>query len=195
MDIKIQSNKIKIIISTAALIVAFGAILIVSGFYPIAFVGGRFITWQNLRHSTQVAFHYYKAASQTYGGSSDDLNKPENIQEVNRAILDKLIENKIILKGLESIPEASRIVKNKVDQALKQSTNLKEAVNALYGINVDDFTELILVPQSRKEVLEGRLTLENKNFDDWLKETKKTTKVLILLNDFSWDGEKVVLKK
>lgn len=195
MNIKIQPNKIKVIISVVVLIGALVAILIAGGFYPIAFVGGRFITWHNLKHSCEVAFHYYKVASRNDENSLETLNKPENIQEINRAVLDKLIEDKIILKGLESIPNASQIVKNKVDEALKQSANLKEAVNTLYGVNLDDFTGLTLYPQARKEVLEGRLTLENKNFDDWLKEAKKETKVRILLNGFIWDGEKVVFKK
>jgi len=36
--------------------------------------------------------------------------------------------------------------------------------------------------------------LENKNFDDWLKNAKKQAKVVILLPGFSWNGEGVVTK-
>ena len=192
-------NKLKFFISLGVLILIVFAILIVSGFYPIAFVGGKPITWHSFKSNSQAAYYYYKTASRIYGESSDDLTKPGNLQEINRAVLDKLIENEIISKGLKSIPGAKQIVKNKLDQALKQSANLKEAVNTLYGIGLDDFVKLILIPQARKEVLEGRLFLENSSnsngFDEWLKKAKKDVKVLILLNDFKWDGEKVVLKK
>ena len=191
-------NKLKFFISLGVLILIVFAILIVSGFYPIAFVGGKPITWHSFKSNSQAAYYYYKTASRIYGESSDDLIKPGNLQEINRAVLDKLIENEIISKGLKSIPGAKQIVKNKLDQALKQSANLKEAVNTLYGIGLDDFVKLILIPQARKEVLEGRLFLENPStsngFDEWLKKAKKDVKVLILLNDFKWDGEKVVLK-
>ncbi len=196
-------NKFGVLIGIGALIVIVIIGLVLTGFYPIAFVGIKPITWHNFKENSAAAYHYYKMTLQTYGGSQEDLNKPENIQEINRAVLDKLIENEIIFKSLNSIPKANEIVRNKIEQALKQAINpkdnIKEAVNTLYGLTVDEFTKLVLVPQARKEVLEGRLFLENSSnsngFDEWLKKAKKDVKVLILLNDFKWDGEKVVLKK
>ena len=84
-----------------------------------------------------------------------------------------------------------RSVDNKVQEVLKGKDVGKE-IETLYGLSLDEFKERVLRPQAEREILVGRFFLENKSFDDWLKESK--AKIIILMPGLEWNGEKVVIK-
>ena len=71
---------------------------------------------------------------------------------------------------------------------------LKHAAENLYGMTLVDFNEMILIPQARREILEGRLYLEKQNLDDWLAQALGSARVTILTPEFIWDNNKVALR-
>ena len=188
-------NKKKFIILILFVIVIVVVIFISTQSYPVAFVNWRPITLKSFKKDSSVAVHYYRKMLETYDRNQTPvLNSPEIQWEIERAVLEQLIKNSLIRQELKrqiKSGELAKIIDNKIQEALKGKDVGKE-IETLYGLSLDEFKEIVLRPQIEKEILTGRFFLENKSFDDWLKESK--AKIIILMPGFEWNGEKVVIK-
>ncbi len=192
------------------ILVAFlGAIVIyaaIADTYPVSVVNSRFVRASDLNNDLAVATNYYermKALGTMAGGKITD-QYPGKI-EIERAVLDKLVEASLIDEELNrriSKEDLQGIIDKKVETAVS-SSNIAQAalgkeVEALYGLQLNVFKKVVLVPQAKREILEGRMLLESKTkdsgFDGWLEEAKSRATVFILIPDFSWDGGRVVIK-
>ncbi len=171
--------------------------LIITQSYPVALVNWRPISFQTFKKNSAAALYYYQKVSETYNLNNAVIIDSLGVkQEVERAVLDKLIENILIhqeLKERFKNNEMKRMVENKIEEAIK-GKNIEKEVKILYDLSLDEFKERLLKPQAEQEILAGRLLLENKNFDDWLKETKLKAKVIILLPNFEWKDGRVIIK-
>ncbi len=172
--------------------------LISSRSYPAVLVNFDFIGYAVFEKDTAAATHYYEKALETYNKQQADLLTSSEVKtEIERAVLDRLIESSLMEKELKKRMKNSdieTIVNNKIEQVTK-GVDISKEVEALYGLSFADFKEYVLKPQARQEALEGRFILENKNFADWLKEARGKAQVVILLPNFSWNGVEVVVKK
>jgi len=190
-------NKKRIVILISSVIVIVIVIIIVAQSYPIAFVNWQLISFQTFKKDSATAIYYYQKTLETY--NKNDLaviHSSEVKQEIERAVLDKLIENILIHQELRKRlknNELERMAENKIEEIIK-GKDIEKKVKILYGLSLDEFKERILKPQARQEILASRLLLENKNFDEWLKDVKKQAKVDILLPGFEWNGEGVATK-
>ena len=168
--------------------------LITTKSYPIAFVNWRPISLKSFKKDALIASSYYRKALETYDkNQAAVMNSKEVKQEIERAVLDKLIEDNLIQRELEKRlknNELEKMVNDKIEEAIK-GRDIGKEVEALYGVSFDEFKERFLKPQARREILESRLALENKNINDWLKEIKSKTKAMIFLPGFGWNGEGV----
>lgn len=172
--------------------------LIITQSYPPALVNWQPISVASFSEDFKTAIYYYQKAVEVYNKSDTAvMNSAEIKEEIKRAILDKSIENILILKELKkhlSEDELEQMVKDKISGIL-EGKDIAKQVKTLYDLSLDEFRERILEPEAKMEILEARLLLENKNFNDWLREAKKQAKVVILLPGFEWNGEKVVIKQ
>lgn len=172
--------------------------LISSRSYPVAVVNFSSIGYASFKKDTAAATQYYAKALETYNkGQANLVNTPDVQMEIERAVLDRLIENSLIDKELRKIMKSSdieNIINNKIGQAT-EGVDISKEVETLYGLTIADFKENVLKPQARQDALEGRFILENKNMSDWLKEARSKAQVWILIPNFSWNGEEVVVKK
>ena len=190
-------NKKRIVILISSVIVIVIVIIIVAQSYPIAFVNWQLISFQTFKKDSATAIYYYQKTLETY--NKNDLaviHSSEVKREIERAVLDKLIENILIHQELRKRlknNELERMAENKIEEIIK-GKDIEKKVKILYGLSLDEFKERILKPQARQEILASRLLLENKNFDEWLKDVKKQAKVDILLPGFEWNGEGVATK-
>lgn len=190
----------KLIIFLSLVIVVIGGIfyLIASRSYPAALVNFSPVGYADFKKDTAAATQYYAKALETYNrGQATLVNAPDVKMEIERAVLDRLIENSLIEKELRKIMKSGdieNIINNKIEQAMS-GVDVSKEVEALYGLSLTDFKENVLKPQARQDALEGRFILDNKNFSDWLKEARSKAQVLILIPNFSWNGEEVVVKK
>ncbi len=194
-------NKKRILILISSVIVTVIVIVIVVQSYPIALVNWQLISFQTFKKDSAAAIYYYKKAIETY--SKNDIaviNSLEVKQEIERAVLDKLIENVLIHQELRKRlknNELERMVENKIEETTK-GKDIEKEVKTLYALSFDEFKERILKPQAEQEILASRLLLENNlpagGFDDWLKETKSKAKVIILLPNFEWKDGQVMMK-
>lgn len=162
-----------------------------NGLYPVIIVNSKFIFQRTFEKEFQAAAVYYQNALRTYSGNSN-LNREDLrgfFQEIRRAALDNLIENTLIYNELQR--RAGKALNEIVDKKLPA---FKESAVALYGMTAEEFKKMVLIPQARREVLEGRFLLEKQDFAEWLFKEKQDAQIYILLPQFNWDGSQVAVK-
>lgn len=168
------------------------------GFYPVIFVNFNAISESVIEKNTNLAYSYFHNLSALYGSDSSKLDLPESYLELRRAVLDSAVSDELILlelRKLVSLEEIEIVANRKIDATLKENKIVVEGVQNLYGLTLENFRNDVLMPQAYREILEGRMRLNGQDFDSWLAEARKKSKVIVLLPDFEWNGEKVVLKK
>lgn len=195
-NLKFKINK-KIIFVLSSTLVSIIIIIILTQSYPIALVNWQPISLKSFKKDALIAVSYYQKALETYDkNQAVVMNSKEVKQEIERAVLDKLIEDNLIQRELEKRlknNELEKMVNDKIEEALKGKDIGKE-VETLYGVSLDEFKERFLKPQARREILESRLQLENQELNNWLKEIKSKTKAMIFLPGFGWSGEQIIIK-
>ncbi len=164
------------------------------GYYPVAFVNGEMITARALQDEHAAAFQYYiRTLTQK---PEFDPRSPEVQRELRRASLHDLVDKELISQELERRvgKDLGAAVAGRISGANLDNKVLADAAKLLYGLELADFKEMVLVPQAKKELLEGSLFLEQKKFDAWLAEAEAAASVTILTPEFAWDKTKVVLR-
>ncbi len=178
------------------LFVGLGAYYLVHyGYYPVALVNSQMITANRFEVEYAVAYNYYVRA---LSASKDtDPRTREFKKELRRAVLDNLVEQALVRQDLNQRigRELDQIVQGKIlnSQKLDPQT-IEETARVVYGLDLSEFESLVLVPQARKEILQGRLFLEKKNYEEWLREAKKNAKVFIVTPEFYWEESTVKLR-
>ncbi len=166
------------------------------GFFPLVFVNFLPIYSNEIDRDLSLAYTYYQNAMIYSGGDPTKLESRESYNELKRAVIDEAISREIIYRELESImgrSEIDEISGRNIEKALDGRADTEEGVEKLYGLNLEDFKAQILLPQARKEILEGRMTLKNLDFNSWLGKTRSESSIMIFSSVFGWDGERVVL--
>ena len=181
---------------TAAIVVGV-VYFVVTKSYAAAFVNFNAISVESFENDFEAAFVYYEKALKTYNqGDAAVIESEEVKKEIQRAVLEKLIGNSIVHRELlarMSKKELESVIENKIGKIEEKSREIEEGIKNLYGFSLEDFKARVLTPMAEQEILEGRLFLENKNFDEWLKEEKVKARVIILISGFKWEDGQVKL--
>lgn len=170
--------------------------LINSGLYPVAFVNFHTISAKTLEKDYDAALRYFHNALLTYGSDPSILEQKDSKKEIKRAALNKLITDRLIYKEVKK--RLGRDLNNITEKIISQnvdSSKLEQAVKEIYGLRLDEFKKQVLVAQAHREILEGRMFMNDENFDEWLKNIIGSAKVIILLPELYWDGEKVTARE
>ncbi|MDD5430781.1 MAG: hypothetical protein PHP03_00955 [Candidatus Pacebacteria bacterium] len=186
--------KFKKIIAITVVVIAGIGFLISQGYYPVAIVGSDIISAAAVKKNGDVALRYFHALN-TINGSSEDLNTPEVLKEIKRGMISQLIEDNIIYDKAKELvgKDLSGIADKKVNDVLSQA-GAKDMAEEVYGISLGDFSRYVLYPQAYREIVEDRIFLGGGDFNAWLSEAKKNSKVTILLSSFAWKDGDVALK-
>ncbi len=167
--------------------------------YAAAFVNFSAISVKSFEDDFKAALVYYEKALKTYNQGDAAVIQSEDVKkEIQRAVLDKLIDNSIVHRELLARmgkKELETIIENKIGEIEEKSSEIEEGIKDLYGFSLEDFKARVLTPMAEQEILEGRLFLENKNFDEWLKEEKAKARVIILISGFKWEDGQVKLSE
>lgn len=165
-----------------------GYSLVRRGIYPVAVVNFDVVTAKDVNENSSIAYTYFQNMLRAYGNDPATLDTAESQLEIRRATLEKLILDKIIYHELTSrINEDFReIARKNIDQYIENNNNVREGAKLLYGLELSDFKERILLPQAYREILEGRMFLKNEQFDEWLKDSGLNARVLILSPNLQW---------
>lgn len=166
--------------------------------YPVAFVNLQPVGARLLEQQTHAAQQYYEKAALTYV-KEKPANEAAVTAEIRRAVLDKLIENVIIADELARRlgPRASEEVKKKVEALDYKTGEVAEAVRELYGLTVEQFRSMVLVPQAEREVLAEDMASDQEKITitEWLLKARASAKVNIIAHLFFWNGKQVEFKK
>jgi len=190
-------SKNKVLIALLLAVLSGIVFLILNQSYPVVLVNWQSVSAKTFNNDFNTAIFYYTKAAETYDKSqASAINSPQTRIEIERAVLEKSVENILIMDELEKSlknGEIDQMVKNKIDEVFI-GQDIAKQVATIYNLSLDAFKSQVLTPQARLEILQARFALENKNFDDWLASAKKQAKVVILLPGFAWNGERVVVK-
>lgn len=161
------------------------------GWYPLVIVNSNLISVRTWAKQSDAAARYYVSAL-----NSRELS-PEARKEIERAALDKMIENILVYDGIkDKSDEADKMVSDKLTALNLDQEKVGVASNMLYGLNFDDFMDLVLLPMARREVLTDYLAQKEKtDFSQWLGDIKSKAKITLLTTRFRWDGGKIELSK
>lgn len=184
----IKNNRNKIII--AAGIFAIGIAIIGAGYYPVVIEGNHFITEATFARQYWAASFYYNALRETVLA---DIKDAQVLQpgDIKKAVLEQLIENSLVAREArrELGGDLGELIRKKI-ATYGDDAKIKDAAKKLYDLNYADFKNEILIPQAERDVLAAQFFLHGKDFEDWLKEAKKSARVRVFLNGLRWeDGE------
>jgi len=169
-----------------------------SGWYPAAAVNGTLVSAGLFEKELAAAFRYYSRVLSTYTDQSEVT--PEELrklrEDLRAATLDNLVENILIEDKLEEIigEELPDIVKKKLASVSLDSEKIPDAVTALYGLTLEEFKTLVLTPQAKREILEGRLVAQKQEYASVVQELRSKASVKIFLQGLFWNGQSVVLR-
>jgi hypothetical protein len=162
----------------------------------VVLVGAKTISAGELTDYYNGAYKYYQNMLELYTKDTAVLSAAETKKEIERAVLNTLIEDILIDEELNKIMndvDLDRVVKEKISKT-GDIGKIEKGAAVLYGFSVRDFRQKVLIPQAKSDILRDRIFLEAGNFEEKLKELKRSAKVAILISGFSWNGESVVIK-
>lgn len=191
--------KTKLLIAVLFLFIAMILWFVFSSNYPIVFANLESISAFDFNKNYAASLAYYKNALETYSKDSKVLDSDEVKKEIERALMESMIEDILVGQELEKDigkSDLDKLVNKKISESAKnQDADIQKAAEKLYGFSFDEFEKRILVPQAKKEILESRIFLAGGNFEEKLKEMKSKAQVMIFLPGFEWKDGKVIIKQ
>ena len=170
----------KIIASILIILAVIGFVFVWQGYYPVAFVNWRPVFAKTLDANYSIALNFYK--SQLKGNQA--FNLPDIQDEIRRAVLQSLIEDKIIDSEINKKIGKSEFEKQ-IDEKLNKfdlnTDKIKEGAKLLYGLSVEQLKNTVLTAQAKREIAAELFGSPDKNFDDWLGEKFKSSKIIVLI--------------
>jgi hypothetical protein len=159
--------------------------IITFDFYPIAFVNFRPIMAYRYLKSLDVAKKYY--------GNIINVSDASAIKILKKAVLEGLIDEVAIDNKLRQKMSSSEI-EEKINSQMQEIISDPEIVDGLskMSISVDEAKKYFLSFNIKNTILSGQLQMEeNKQLIDWIKESRKNLKVIILMKGVHWTKEGV----
>ncbi|PIT92755.1 MAG: hypothetical protein COU08_00700 [Candidatus Harrisonbacteria bacterium CG10_big_fil_rev_8_21_14_0_10_42_17] len=177
-------------------------LVVAFGLYPVAIVNGSFISsrlYSQEFHATLMYYNQVLSEYETANGEEFDVKPDEFIYELRKVVLDDLIEKRLISQLLEELigDNVESVVSEKIAAVDVSQETLPTALRSLYGLSLEDFTDLVLVPQAEREILESHLalTVQNLDFNTWLRQSRQEASVRVISDSLFWDGERVEHKE
>ncbi len=166
------------------------------GRYPVAIVNFDFIAAKTMEKDSAAAYSYLRNTILVSGNDPAVVDLPESQLEIRRATLDKLITDSLIYNELKLRfgNEFQAIAERNIGQYIGDNENIENGAKTLYGLDLLEFKKRVLMPQAYREILEGRMYLNNEDFSEWLESARANASVYILTPDLQWEDGEVSLR-
>lgn len=174
-----------------------GIVIGATGLWPVARVDSSPITYMTFRDNFTMTDHFYRSNIKIVGESDRSVDAKDAQRDLQRVTMEGLIEQILIDRELATRYDSAdleQLIANKIDGIDLTSEVMREAMKLMYGLNAEDFKELVLIPKAKQEILAGNLSLQNGTFADWLTAQKKQARVVMFVPSLQWDGESVQIK-
>jgi len=161
-------------------------------FGPVAMVEYNMISYKALTDISNASKQYYENINRTYNIEDNLDTTTIDESEYQRATLSQLIDDNLIDKELQNRVggDLSGLIEKRISD-LDSDEDFKKAITGLSGLTYKDYKKLILIPQAKREILEGRLYLDNATLESWLENKRRGANVVIFSSKYSWTGDNV----
>jgi hypothetical protein len=177
------------------IIVALAVAVWLTGFYPVLSVNGKAISARRFQSNYDAAEVYYNNVAKMFRANGSST-LPEFQETGTKAdVLTQLVEASLIHEGVhtEAGDAAEDLIGDRIAK-YKESTELQSAAKDLYGLEFNEFTREVILPQAERDILAGRLFLKGESIEEWLAKAKESASVRIYHRSFRWTGERVEAK-
>ena len=178
-------------------VVVAGLLLFFAGLFPVASVNGEFL-WSREFSAYGDAFNRFRANIERASSPDAPSLGFEGVAEedITMSLLEELIVRKIVFKeGSKSFADFNKNAEGIMTEALGgQGTQLEEAARTLYGLDLEEFKKLILLPEAREIALKRLIEESGQNYKEWFLERLEAADVKIYFYDYRWEDGKLVSK-
>lgn len=183
------------IIFLALICLGVGAFFLIgAGYYPVAYVGGDFISAKQFNKNYEAVSFSYANLSKTYSTGGEESGTLSSL-DLQVIVLEQLINNALIEEAAQEEVggDLDALVQSKIQSANRDSA-LHTAAQALYGYSATDLQDEVLIPQARAEVLRGRLYLKGTAWESWLTTAREKANVILFSKKFYWNDSQVKVR-
>lgn len=168
-------------------------VIVWGGFYPVALIDNSYILARTWKRAKTAAKNFSIAEAKSVGSEPPNFEESTNAsREIKRNTLTFLIEDEILREEGENLMRGfDRLSRERISEAMRQGGDLNRAAELVYGLKFQEFQELVLMPQARRDTAREILAERQIDFDRWFPDVKRKTKVRLLFVTFIWDGEAV----
>ncbi len=165
-------------------------LLIANGFWPVAVVNYQPIFYRDWSLGYGAAYRFYENELIRSKSDVKILVDEKYKQELKRASLESLINEKIIHQELVSMfgrRELARLVGGKVDKIDLNKEEMKKGTELLYGLPAENFRRIILIPKAEEEILGEKLLAGGNSLINWLESARGGIKIVFFVKGYYWD--------
>lgn len=176
------------------IVAIFGLGLFFTGLYPVARINEDIVLRRTFSERAKALIQFENRTRSRINGA--ELTEDEQ-RELERVVLENLIINTVLTQYIRhNFTETDLFIEAelRVEEALSSADAdvLPRATSELYGWSVDEFKKNVLFPQALMTVLEERVSVDNSNFKEFVREQLVYSDVSLYLIPWKWQNGEVV---
>lgn len=165
-------------------------------FFPALIVNSTMVTSRQFHEHLDALGQYHKTLIENNQLDDPSIQSIDQISdELRRITLDQLTEDTLIHNAFSEIvgDDGESLITQKMTEIEDEisTEQFAQSVQSLYGLNPNQFRELALVPQARREVVMEQFAKNKKDFNEWITSLRNEANVFILVRGFDWVEGKV----
>ena len=109
---------------------------------------------------------------------------------IKEGVLVSIFEDRVVEEELKQRGISKRMVEEALEKQLKNIPEEKLVYSSgLYGWNVKQFSDAILLPQAKIDILADLLKKDGKDYDEWMREKFQSAKISLYFLPWKWNGQ------
>lgn len=114
---------------------------------------------------------------------------------IKEGVLVSIFEDRIVEEELRQRNISKRMIEEALEKQLKNIPEEKLThFSGLYGWDIKQFSDAILIPQARIDILADLLKQDSKDYDEWMREKFQGAKISLYFLPWKWNGQTLETK-